>query len=241
MKTLVILHGWQSSKEKWKIVKEEIEKENIKVIVPDLPGFRSENELKKAWGLANYIQWVKGFVDEKAVEGFFLLGHSFGGRVAIKFAAKYPEKLRGLILVSAGGMESERTLKKLEKRILKRSSFAFKKLSFLPGYQFFRKLFYKFVVRKTDYLEAKGYLKGTFKKVIGENLTPFLRRIRTRTLIMWGDKDEVLPLSDGLLMKEGIKDSSLELLKGIGHSPHLENPKLLSKKIIDFVNQHPYS
>jgi len=232
MEALIILHGWQSSKEKWREVKREIEGQGIKVIVPDLPGFKKENELKKAWNLDDYVEWVAKFAKGNIKEPFFLLGHSFGGRVAIKFAAKYPERLKGLILVSAGGVEAEKTLKELTISIL---APYLKKFSFLPGYRFLREFFYRFILRKTDYLRAKGFLKETFKKVIQEDLVPLLGKIESGALIIWGEKDKILPLRDAHIMNQKIKNSKLEILRNIGHNPHLKNPKLLSQKITNFI------
>jgi len=234
MATLVLLHGWQSSKERWQRVKEEIKKGGIKVIVPDLPGFKKETELKRPWGLDDYVEWVKRsfFINE---DQFFLLGHSFGGRIAIKFAIKYPEKLSGLILVSAAGIKPKRN------PLVSIFVPIFKKLSFLPGYRFFRKIFYRFVLKKTDYVNLKGVMKETFKKVINEDLTPLLSKIKVPTLIIWGEKDKITPLSDAFLMKKEIKNSKLEILKDIGHAPHLKDPKSLSQKILDFIEQNTKS
>ncbi|MCD6500568.1 alpha/beta hydrolase [bacterium] len=226
MKTLIILHGWQSSKEKWQKVKENIESDEIEVIVPDLPGFKPETQLKEPWSLDDYVDWLKDFSQTK--EKFFLMGHSFGGRVAIKFALRYPEKLYGLILVSAAG------IKKKNSPISKIIPF-FKKFSFLPAYDFFRKLFYRYILRKTDYLEASGMLKETIKNILKEDLTPFLKEIKVPVLILWGEKDKITPLRDALLMKKEIKFSQLEILSDIGHAPHLQAPQLLSQKIKTFL------
>ena len=133
---LIILHGWQSSKEKWAKVKETIERGGVRVIVPDLPGFKEENRLDRAWNIEDYVKWFENFFQKK--EKFFLLGHSFGGRISIKFASKNPDKLAGLILVSSAGI-------KPRKRTVSKLAPSLKKLSFLPGYFFFRKLFYKFI------------------------------------------------------------------------------------------------
>lgn len=230
MKTLIILHGWQSSKERWQEVKENIEPDEIEVLVPDLPGFKPETELKSPWNLDDYVKWLKVFSQGK--EKFFLLGHSFGGRIAIKFAAKYPEKLQGLILVSAGGIESEKTLKELTILIL---APYLKKLSFLPGYRLLREGFYRFILRKTDYIKAKGFLKETFKRVIAEDLTFILEKIKTPSLIIWGEKDKMLPLREGYLMNQKIKNSKLKIFKEIDHNPHTEVPQLLSEKIKEFL------
>ncbi|MDI6883016.1 MAG: alpha/beta hydrolase [Patescibacteria group bacterium] len=231
METLLILHGWQSSKEKWQQVKVAFEKGGVEVIVPNLPGFKPETELNKPWNLDDYIEWLKNFSQDR--KSFFLLGHSFGGRIAIKFAAKHPKRLKGLILVSAAGIKPKKTLWLFLISIIAKIG---NKFSFLPFFSFFRKLFYKFLVRKKDYFEVKGTIKETFKKVVKEDLTPYLSKIQTPTLIIWGKNDKITPLKDALLMAEKIKNSKLEILENIGHTPHLENPQLLAQKIKTFVD-----
>ena len=226
MKTLIILHGWQSSKEKWQKVKENIEDEGIEVVIPDLPGFKPETELPKPWSLDDYVEWLNNFSQGR--EKFFLLGHSFGGRIAIKFASKYPQKLYGLILVSAAGI-------KKEKPAISKIAPILRNFSFLPGYNFFRRFFYCYILRKTDYLETSGALKETIKNILEEDLIPFLKEIRVPVLIIWGEKDKITPLSDAYLMRKEIKFSQLEILNGIGHTPHLENPELLAEKIKEFI------
>lgn len=235
MQTLIILHGWQSSKEKWQEIKEEIEEQSIRVNVPDLPGFKEDTKLGRPWNLDDYVEWVAELlpkVEEVAPPTIFLLGHSFGGRMAIKFAVKYPEKLKGLILVSSAGIKHKKNF------CLQAVARIFSKFSFLPGYEFLRKVFYHKILGKTDYLKAEGALKETFKKTIEEDLTSLLLKIKVPTLIVWGEKDKITPLSDGYLIKERIESSKLEVLKGIGHTPHLENPELLSQEIINFIKQN---
>jgi len=228
MKTLIILHGWQSSKEKWQKVKEQIEKENIEVIVPDLPGFKTE--LTEVWNLDDYLDWFYDFSLSK--EKFFLLGHSFGGRLAIKFALRHPGKLNGLILVSAAGIKHKKTSFEL---FLSKIAKVGNEFHFFPFFSFFRKIFYRFIVRKTDYLKTEGVLKETFKKIVAEDLTPFLPQVQIPTLIIWGKNDKITPLEDAYLLKEKIKNSELEVLENAGHSPYLEVPEELAKIIIQFL------
>jgi len=101
-----------------------------------------------------------------------------------------------------------------------------------------RNFFYRFIIRETDYLMAKGYLKATFKKTIDENLTPLLQRIGVPTLIIWGSEDVVLPLGDGKLMAREIKGSNIEIMRGVGHNPHREAPEKLSGLITEFFKSH---
>ena len=84
---LLILHGWDSNSGKWQKVKEILKKSGIEVLVPDLPGFGKNPPPQKAWGIENYKEWVMKFTEEKGWQRFNLLGHSFGGGIAIKMAA----------------------------------------------------------------------------------------------------------------------------------------------------------
>lgn len=238
MLNLIILHGWQSSKEKWQKVKELLESSDLEVIAPDLPGFKPETALEKPWNLDDYVLWLEKFTGEHPLQNFFLLGHSFGGRIAIKFAAKHPEKLAGLILVSAAGIKKKKT-------IWDRILLAVIKLARKLGveettfektpWRILRELFYRCFLRKTDYLNATRQQKEIMKSALEEDLKPLLENISAKTLIVWGKKDKATLLKDGYLMAERIKNSRLEILENIGHTPHLENPELLSQKIKTFI------
>ena len=229
--TIIILHGWNSSKEKWERVKKKIEKAGMQVFIPDLPGFKKK--LNRPWSLDDYLEWFKEFSENKGK--FFLLGHSFGGRISIKFATQYPEKIKGLILVGAAGIKHKKGIK--GQIILKITKFFKKTLNFpvlRSFYPFLRIILYKYILRKTDYLKAKGAMKQTFLNIIEEDLTPYLSQIKSNTLIIWGRNDKTTPFFDGKLMKENIKDSKLEILE-TGHAPYLESSEILSRKIIDFI------
>ena len=240
--TIIILHGWDSSAKKWQAVKQGIEKQGIRVIVPDLPGFKQETELKKPWNLDDYVEWFRKFSEEACPEPArkFLLGHSFGGRIAIKFAAKYPERLKGLILVSSAGIKHKPSLINLIfSSGVKKVKFIFLKIPLLKNlFPVLRKIFYKYILRKTDYINAEKmpYLKETFKNIIQEDLFPYLSQIKIPTLIIWGEKDKITPVSDAYLMNKKIQNSKLEILKNIGHAPHLKTPEILAKKITNFIS-----
>lgn len=239
MKTLIILHGWQSSKERWQKVKEEIEKEGIKVIVPDIPGFKPETELKEPWDLDNYIDWFYSIISsQKLDEGFFLLGHSFGGRMAIKIAAKNLFNLKGVILVSAAGIKKKPTF---GRKILSVGATIVKISGIREApvlkqiYYFLRTFFYRYILNKTDYIDAKGFLNDTIKNILDEDLTTSLDKITVPTMIVWGKLDKITPLEDAYLMKEKIKKSKIALMENIGHDPHIENPKKLAEIISNFI------
>jgi len=78
-------------------------------------------------------------------------------------------------------------------------------------------------------------MKETFKNVIAEDLTPFLSQIKTPTLIIWGEKDKITPLSDGYKMNQEIKSSILKIIpKGIHNLP-FQFPQEIVENILKFI------
>ena len=140
MVSLIILHGWGKYTGSWASVIDILEKGGLSVFYPPLPGLDEKRPLFKPWTLDDYVAWAENYIKQKQLDSFFILGHSFGGRIAIKLAAKNPKWLRGLILVSAAGIRRKKTAVffGLTNKIAK----VVKKLSFLPGYQLSRKIFY---------------------------------------------------------------------------------------------------
>src|SRR3989338_4498714 len=150
MNTILILHGWGSCAKNWDRVRELLEKEGIKVFVPDLPGFGENPPPAKPWSIDDYVDWTRDYCRKNNLSQFFLLGHSFGGEVAIKYAIKYPQNIERLFLVAASYLR-RKTSKII---LLSIAAKIFKIFSFLPFYSLARRAFYKFVVRKSDYSHA---------------------------------------------------------------------------------------
>ncbi len=227
MKTLVILHGWGSSKEKWQKVKENLENNEVNVIIPDLPGFKEKNKIDRPWNLDDYVNWLEDFSQNN--EKFFLLGHSFGGAVALKFTLKHPQKVEKLFLVAASCIRR----KTLKKGILAKISKIFKAFSFLPGFSILRKVFYR-VFLKSDYPYTKGFMKETYLNIISEDLSGILPLIRPPTVIIWGNKDEATPIKDAHIIKDKIKNSELIVIPGGTHDLERKMPEKLSQTILSY-------
>jgi pimeloyl-ACP methyl ester carboxylesterase len=228
---LVIFHGWGSNTERWQAVAEILAENGFKVIIPDLPGFGKSEELVSPWNMNNYLKWAEEFVKELNLQEFDLLGHSFGGALAVKLAIKYPQNVKKLFLVSAASVRKKTTKKSIFKNLAK----VVKLFAFVPGYAFFRKAFYKFVIRRSDYPYVSGTMAETFKNVIGEDLSQFTGFLKIPTIIIWGDKDKSTPIEDAHFMNQKIKNSKLVVIEGAGHALNKENPEVLAQKILENV------
>jgi len=232
---LLILHGWGSNSERWQRVKELLEKKGIEVLVLDLPGFGKTLSPQKAWSRDDYINWIFQKVKERNWQKFNLLGHSFGGGLAVKIAATFPERIEKLILLSPAIIQR----KSIKTYLFYYISYLGKKVFSLPGFKIFHplaeKLIYKLAGTK-DYYVADGIMKETMKKIGKEEpLEMILEKIKIPTLILWGKKDDVLPIIDAYYIKEKIKGSELKIIPKARHSPHREAPEELAEIIVQFI------
>jgi len=233
--SLLILHGWGSNSGRWQRVKKLFEEKGIEVLVLDLPGFGVTLSPQKAWSRDDYINWIFQKVKERNWQKFNLLGHSFGGGLAVKLAANFSEKVDKLILLSPAIIQR----KSIKTYLFYYISYLGKKVFSLPGFKILyplaEKLIYKLAGTK-DYYVADGMMKETMKKIGKEEpLEMILGRIRVPTLILWGKKDDVLPVKDAHYIKEKIRDSELKIIPKAKHSPHREASEELAEIIVQFI------
>jgi len=230
---IVILHGWNSNPERWQQTKRLLVNKNVGVFIPALPGFGCE--LKKAWDLNDYCDWLRVWLKEKKLRKVILMGHSFGGRVAIKFTAEHPGLAEKLILIDAAGIKNNRWRARLKRGFFKVVAKNGRKLIPSGFGNVLRRGLY-FLTGERDYYLAKGLLRETMKRVIEEDLESLLSKIKVPTLVVWGENDKLTPLWMGREIRGKIVGARLEVLEEIGHSPHLESPKQLVKTVRQWLN-----
>lgn len=232
---ILILHGWGGSSDSWIRVQELLARAGFKVIIPDFPGFGKSFTPDRAWDNDDYLNWLLEFINYLRLDKFYLISHSFGGRIAIKLAVQYPEKIENLIFCSPAGVKTNLDFKaKIIFTLARMGNAIFTPKHLIRFKDGIRNIFYIFL-RNKDYVKAKGNMRETIKKVLNEDLLPLLSGIKAKTLIIWGENDKMVPTKQVFLYKERLKDAKIELLPEIGHSPHLEVPEKLAEIIIQFI------
>jgi len=232
--SILILHGWGSNSLRWQRVKELLEEKGLEVLILDLPGFGITPSSDKPWSRDDYINWIFQRVTEKNWSSFNLLGHSFGGGLSLKIATNFPEKVERLILC-APAIIKRKSIKTYLFYLI--ASFG-KKIFSLPGLKIFyplaQKLIYK-LAGVSNYYLAEGVMKETMKRLGEEDLKVLLEKVKIPTLILWGEKDDVLPIEDAYYIKEEIRGSEFKIIPGARHSPHREAPEELAENIVQFI------
>ena len=228
MKKVIILHGWTYSLEKWQSFLEILKKKGIEPVMLKVPGLTSQNN--KIWDIDDYVKWLKEIVDKEKSK-VALIGHSNGGRIAVNFAIRYPERISKLILIDSAGIYHNELPLAL-KRVIFKTLAKFGRV--LKGSSVLKNVFYK-VVGETDYKNASQNMKQTMINLISTDLKPILSQITTPTLIIWGREDNATPLSDGKIMNDLIKNSKLEIIDKARHSPMFTHPKQVAEIIYGYI------
>lgn len=234
---LLILHGWGGSSDSWIDVQRILSNKGYKVLVPDLPGFGKSQTPPEPWGIGDYANFIFSFIKEANLVNFFLLGHSFGGRISARLSINYPDDIKGLILCDSAGIKiipGPKTLFIFWLSRIGNAVFTPKHLSRFKDSA--RSIFYAFL-RKKDYTKTKGVMRETIKNVLDDDLLFDLPKIKKRTLIIWGKADKLVPVKYAHIFNEKIENSEIEVLPKIGHSPHLEVPEKLSEIILRFLDK----
>ncbi len=232
-KVLLFLHGWQDDLQTFDSLMPFLSAKN-RVIRLDLPGFGASEMSKETWCLDDYVNFVAAFLKKLNIKVDVIIGHSFGGRVAIKGLATKTLKADKMILIGAAGIAK---IANLRNSILKVVAKIAGLISYIPPLFFWRRQlrckFYEFI--GSDYLDA-GVLKETFLKIISEDLKVFAEEIKLPTLLIWGSDDRETPLSDGRQFAKLISGSHLEVISAAGHFVHKEKPQEVAKLIQDFYD-----
>jgi len=219
---LLCLHGWGGSKESFTELRAALSGAAIEILTPDLPGFGDEPEPARAWSTDDYAAWVVAWMKTKGMADrpHHLLGHSHGGRIALKISHRKLLPVSHLYLCASAGIRRPRHIKRIVGLILSKTGNFFLSIPGLKTLQpLGKRLLYK-LVRVHDYEKASPVMRETLIKVTAEDLRPLLKGITIPTDIFWGTDDGMTPVQDAQVMHEGINRSALHLYPGVRHGVH---------------------
>lgn len=234
-KILVIVPGWGGTKETWqKFI--DIAVAKYKVVCLELPCFGNEPCPNEVWGVEKYAQFLKkklSNLDSNGLE-IVLLGHSFGGVVATHLVANSPEVCSKLVISGAPIIRKKRGISKtIIWGASKLGKFIFR-LPFIEKFDIYvKKVFYRVI--NSDYNESSGIQKEIFKKIISEDQTHLLSKIKMVTMVIFGDKDTYVDPRDGKKIADLIPNAKLNIIKGGKHGLHMQQPEKLLEIITEFT------
>ena len=251
---IVLLHGIAASSATWDNVIPRLAR-RFKVIAPDLLGHGESAMPPGDYSLGAYANLVRDLLVALGEERGTLVGHSLGGGVAMQFAYQFPERCERIVLVSSGGLGREvhpilraaalpgaelvlpwlsvvgdrsiRALGRLAQRVGLRQSADL------------AETWRSFVALETP--EGRRTFLHTVRDIIdlgGQRVSALDRLYLTADLpmmIVWGDKDPLIPVSHAHHAHEVVAGSRLEIFPGAGHFPYLEDPERFAAVVLDFI------
>lgn len=234
---LILMHGWGCNRTTvrsiaaWAAV-------THKVYNIDFPGFGLSPEPAEVWGVEKYTALIEKFIRRELRDPPVLVGHSFGGRVAILLASRY-KHVDSVILVDAAGIKPRRGIK-----------YYYKVYTFKAGKFLMRALLGKRRAERrieamraargsSDYAQSTPMMRAILSKVVNEDLTARLPEIAVPTLLIWGENDTATPIADARKMERMIPDAGLVSFPGCGHYSFLDNPSQFHAVLNSFLCSRP--
>ncbi len=232
-KVILILPGWGNTKETFYSIIDNF-KEEYTIYIIDYPGFGKSPIPKKTLTIYNYTDLIINFLKDKKITNPIIIAHSFGGRITTLLTGYYKIKIDKLILIDIASIKPKKTLKqKLKEKTYK----LLKKITnLLPNKKHIQEKLLNYFA-STDYKTLPSTMHETFKNIINEDLTKYLKYIESDTLILWGEKDYDTPLKDAYKINRLIKDSALIIYPNASHYSYLDYPILTNNILTEFLKE----
>ena len=251
---VLLLHGIAGSSRTWRDVMPALA-ERFTVIAPDLMGHGSSGKPRGDYSLGAFASGIRDLLEVLDVESATVVGQSFGGGVAMQLAYQHPERCERLVLVDSGGLGREVSWM-LRAMTLPGSEYVMPAI--FPGFvrdlgdRLFRAASDRglHLGKATEMWSAYASLAEadnrqafarTLRSVIdpgGQSVSAMDRLYLTEelpTLIIWGDADDIIPVSHAHAAHAAIPGSELLIINGAGHFPQIEAPDQFLAGLLDFI------
>jgi pimeloyl-ACP methyl ester carboxylesterase len=251
---LLLIHGIGGDWRSWEPVLDGLAREH-RVVAVDLPGHGGSSKGAGDYSLGALASTLRDLGGALGIERATVVGHSLGGGVAMQFAYQFPERCERLVLVSSGGLGPDvglllrlATLPGSELflslaapaagRLVDLAASAGRLLPVRPSAaaEHYARGFAALADRET-----RAAFVGTLSGVVGTRGQLVDARDRLYlaehmpTLIVWGERDAVLPVDHGYAAQKAMPGSRLELFADAGHIPQLDDPDRFGAVVTDFV------
>jgi pimeloyl-ACP methyl ester carboxylesterase len=251
---LLLLHGIAGSSETW-VPAMRLLQRDYTLLAPDFLGHGGSSKPKGDYSLGNYAAGVRDFLDLLEIERATVIGQSYGGGVAMQFAYQFPERCERLVLIDAGGLGREVSWL-LRYVTLPGAEYVLPALFSSPIRDWGNSLLSFLHDRGIHSARATEMWRSFSSLTDPANRAAFVRTMRAviepagqaisamdrlylaehmPTLIVWGDRDKIIPVSHAYQAHEAIPNSRLEIVEGVGHFPHVEDPYRFVEILVDFL------
>lgn len=220
----VLVHGLAGSMRWWAPTIPALSRERRLYLV-DLPGFGTMRRSAFRFVLREAASWLKGWLDAAGLAAADFVGHSMGSAICVRLAARHPESVRRLVLIAPAGLAPGRSrighLLPLARAVRRARP------AFLP-------------VLVRDALKAgPRTLWRAAGELVGQDVREELEAVKAPTLLVFGERDPLVPLSAAAIYRGAIAGSRLLVLDRAGHVPMFDRPHELNGALTAFLAGEP--
>ncbi|MEG2540682.1 MAG: alpha/beta hydrolase [Clostridia bacterium] len=203
---IVFLHGWGGDISSFLFIAKQLSR-SYKVTLLDFPAFGDSAEPETPFTVSDYAECVVQLLDDLKIDCATIVGHSFGGRVAMELAMFYPKRVSALVLIDSAGLKPRRKLSYYLRLILHKS---------------LKKCGCAGLKGSADFQKLSPTMKETFKNIVNYDQTPLLKDIAQQTAIFWGKEDTETPPYMAKKLRRHIVHSEIFWLDG-GHFAYISD------------------
>ncbi len=225
-KPILLVHGWGGSSKSMQPLIKELSK-NYTCYVLDLPGFGYSDNPEPNWGVDEYSELIKEFVNKVIGKEIIYCGHSFGGALGIHLSHN-TNWVKKLILIAPAFKRTSSP-----KTSFSNNWFYIKIKRFLTP---IRKLAYRIFYPHSQVL-SHPHLEDNFKKIVTQDLTHMLKEINIETLVIWGEKDSFVNIQDAYVITREMENAELKVYSDAEHNLPFKFGKDVSEDIISFLDK----
>jgi pimeloyl-ACP methyl ester carboxylesterase len=246
---VVLLHGLGDSSTGWQFIEPALIQAGYRVTVWDALGAGRSDKPSGDYSIQAHVQRLEGLLDALGIRRAVLVGHSLGGTVALRMAEEHPEKVIALCLIDPGAYRAGAMGGQW---FWKTPLLAEVVLGLMPSWtltalaldrNFHNRAAISMELKRAYLREARrpgavAALIAQERQLVPQNPEKWEqahRAIHKHTLILWGREDRLVPLAQGLRLASDIRGSTLIVLPGVSHSPHLEAPPLVLDHLLPFL------
>lgn len=245
---LLFLHGWPHNHTVWHQEIKHFSQQGFSIVAPDLRGHGKSGkpEEKSDYTLDKFAKDIQAIIQKEKLEQVTLVGHSFGGMVALSCYKLFPRQIKSLILIDTiyeNPLKHLPVLKKIEV-----TPFTKKVIEYIFSHQSIKKKhfaqvdFSKFKDHQDFFYWLQGAKQTPIKSVLASldamlnfNIKADLPSIKIPTLIIVGENDNKTPPSSAKQMVQLIPNSTLKIIPNASHDTNIRNSKQLIKEIEHFI------
>lgn len=229
---VLLLHGWGCSTKHFEQIMGALSKDYC-VTAIDFPAHGRSGRPPEPWGVPEFAEMTAALIEQLSLAPVDIIAHSFGARVAILLASTRPELVNQMILTGAAGLKKPQTDEQKKKsEAFQHKKAALQKLAALPLFSKpAQKLMDKLRTKygSADYNALDEEMRKTFVKVISQDLSEYLPKIKAPTLLVFGENDTETPLWMGQRMEKEIPDAGLVVFEKDDHFAYLRQwPRFVS-------------